>query len=228
MSRGRIGNRNKKRLPKNDGRSRIPDKKKNTFLTISLNRNKKKLKNEENLFKKRLANKKFKGLKRLKLRKRGIKKIDRGQVVFKHKSKCSSLIHPSVRVSLPLQKGVFWVSSPYGIRRNLKKGPEMHHGVDMAAISGTSVYAALGGTVSFAGVCGGFGNCLMIEHGNGVVTRYAHLKKYFVEFGSVVRKGQKIAVVGSTGNTRGIRDPSHLHFELIIDGQRYNPMLHIV
>ncbi len=227
MSTSRIGNRNKKRLPKNDGRGRIPDKKKNTFLTISVNRNKKKLKNEENLFKKRFARSKFKNINSLKVRKRVVKKINRGRVFLKQQSKGSSLVHPSVRVSLPLPRGVFWISSPYGIRRNKKKGPEMHHGVDMAAISGTTVYAALDGTVSFADVCGGFGNCLMLNHGGGVETRYAHLKKYFVKCGQVVKKGQKIAIVGSTGNTRGIRDPSHLHFELIIDGQRYNPMLHI-
>lgn len=104
----------------------------------------------------------------------------------------------------------------------------MHHGVDLAAISGTPVKAALSGTVIYAENRSGYGKCIILKHENGVETRYAHLSKIFVNSGEKVFSGEKIGLVGATGNVRGKNDPSHLHFELIINGKRYNPYLHII
>jgi murein DD-endopeptidase MepM/ murein hydrolase activator NlpD len=97
-----------------------------------------------------------------------------------------------------------------------------HPGIDIAAPKGTPIYAADSGYVIFAGwdqerVSYGF--MLLINHGNGYVTRYAHLSAFNVEVGDSVKKGQLIGRVGSTGNSTG----PHLHFEIIKDGVRRNP-----
>ena len=104
----------------------------------------------------------------------------------------------------------------------------MHHGVDLAACSGTPVKSALSGTVIYAENRAGYGKCVDIKHKDLIETRYAHLSKIFVKSGDLVLTGQKIGLVGATGNVRGKNDPSHLHFELIVNGIRYNPLLHII
>ena len=85
-----------------------------------------------------------------------------------------------------------------------------HSGIDIAANNGDAVVAADGGTVTLCGVNGGYGNCIMIDHGNGYYTLYAHLSAYSVSYGASVSKGQRIGSVGSTGWATG----PHLHFEL--------------
>jgi murein DD-endopeptidase MepM/ murein hydrolase activator NlpD len=107
------------------------------------------------------------------------------------------------------------ITSPYGTR---SRG--FHSGIDLAAKTGTSVYAAAGGTVELASWYYGYGNCVVINHGNGIKTRYAHLSGYKVSVGDTVSRGQLIALSGNTGNSTG----PHLHFEVIVNGSTKNPV----
>ena len=95
-----------------------------------------------------------------------------------------------------------------------------HKGIDLTAPIGTAVFAALDGQVVLAGKHKAYGNYVMVDHGNGVVTLYAHHRLNLVREGDIVRRGQKIAEVGRTGNATG----PHLHFELKIDGIQRNPL----
>ncbi len=95
-----------------------------------------------------------------------------------------------------------------------------HKGVDLTAPTGTAVFAALDGQVIFSGKHKQYGNYVMVDHGNGVVTLYAHHSLNLVQAGDIVHRGQKIAEVGRTGNATG----PHLHFELRIDGVQRNPL----
>jgi LysM repeat protein len=95
-----------------------------------------------------------------------------------------------------------------------------HKGVDLTAPTGTAVFAALDGQVIFSGKQKGYGNYVMVDHGNGVATLYAHHSLNLVQAGEIVRRGQKIAEVGRTGNATG----PHLHFELRVDGVQRNPL----
>jgi murein DD-endopeptidase MepM/ murein hydrolase activator NlpD len=95
-----------------------------------------------------------------------------------------------------------------------------HKGVDLTAPIGTSVFAAMDGQVITAGRHRQYGNFVVVDHGNGVTTLYAHHKLNLVREGDIVRRGQKIAEVGRTGNATG----PHLHFELRIDGLQRNPL----
>jgi len=98
-----------------------------------------------------------------------------------------------------------------------------HHGIDIANKYGTPIYAADAGTVEYIGWGRGYGNQIVINHGGGKKTRYAHLSKFYVGKGDKVNKGQTIAAMGSTGWSTG----PHLHFEVIINGRRYNPLNYI-
>jgi murein DD-endopeptidase MepM/ murein hydrolase activator NlpD len=95
-----------------------------------------------------------------------------------------------------------------------------HKGVDLTAPTGTAVYASLDGQVLRAGKHKQYGNYVVVDHGNGVSTVYAHHSLNLVHEGDIVRRGQKIAEVGRTGNATG----PHLHFELRIDGLQRNPL----
>lgn len=106
------------------------------------------------------------------------------------------------------------------LRKVLVKYRGSHKGVDLAAPMGSDVYAAQDGRVTFSGWDPGYGNCVYIDHGNGIETRYAHHRLNFAHEGDIVRRGQKIAEVGSTGHSTG----PHLHFEVRIAGQARNPM----
>lgn len=95
-----------------------------------------------------------------------------------------------------------------------------HKGVDLNAPMGTSVFAAMDGQVIAVGKQRAYGNFVTIDHGNGVVTHYGHHRINLVQVGDLVRRGQKIAEVGRTGNATG----PHLHFELRLDGTQRNPL----
>ena len=95
-----------------------------------------------------------------------------------------------------------------------------HKGIDICSPYGTSIYAANGGTVEYASWNNDYGYNVIINHGNGLKTRYAHASKLLVKKGETVTQGQTIALVGSTGQSTG----NHLHFEVILNGTRVNPM----
>ncbi|MEW4370548.1 murein hydrolase activator EnvC family protein [Paenibacillus kandeliae] len=115
------------------------------------------------------------------------------------------------------------ISSPFGYRYHPITGQyKMHTGIDLAAPQGTPIYAADGGTVVVASWMNGYGNVVIIDHGNGIQTLYAHIRDggTMVSVGQGVGKGDKIAEVGSTGNSTG----PHCHFEVRINGNPVDPM----
>lgn len=115
------------------------------------------------------------------------------------------------------------VSSPYGWRNCPFHGREFHRGVDLAAGYGTPIYATAAGTVTVAGYNRSYGNTILINHGNGWTSRYAHASKLLVRVGQKVSSGQQIAKVGSTGQSTG----NHCHFEIMKNGATVNPMNYI-
>lgn len=114
------------------------------------------------------------------------------------------------------------ITSNYGIRQHPIQGViKVHTGLDIGGAStGTAVVAALDGVVTYAGWLGGYGNCVMISHGDGVVTLYGHGNEILTEVGAEVKQGDTIMTVGSTGNSTG----PHLHFEVRIDGECVDPL----
>lgn len=112
------------------------------------------------------------------------------------------------------------VGSGFGFRIDPFTGrPALHTGLDFPADVGTSILAAASGIVRSAGDHPQYGHLLEIDHGNGLVTRYAHTSKFLVHVGDLVRRGQPVALVGSTGRSTG----PHLHFEVLVDGVPQNP-----
>lgn len=95
----------------------------------------------------------------------------------------------------------------------------MHEGVDFMAPVGTAIHASAGGIVVYAGMHPQYGNMVEIDHGNDITTRYGHASRLLVKVGEVVRRGQSIAEVGSTGRSTG----NHLHFEVRYKGIAQNP-----
>ena len=113
-----------------------------------------------------------------------------------------------------------YISSRFGQRVHPITGVlKNHNGMDIASNMGTSVYAADGGKVVLAEWYGGYGNCIMIDHGNGYKTLYGHLSYIGVKSGQAVNQGDVIGQVGSTGNSTG----PHLHFEVYLNGSRIDP-----
>ncbi|WP_322906560.1 murein hydrolase activator EnvC family protein [Paenibacillus sp. SGZ-1009] len=115
------------------------------------------------------------------------------------------------------------LSSPFGYRTNPVTGIyKLHAGVDFAAPQGTDITAADGGTVVVAGAMSGYGNAVIIDHGNGIQTLYGHIRNggVMVHAGQSVSRGEKIAEVGSTGNSTG----PHCHFEVRVNGSPVDPM----
>lgn len=135
----------------------------------------------------------------------------------------SELMAAQVRRALlpqntPLAEG--FVGSGYGMRTDPFTGQlAMHAGVDFAAPVGTPIFAAAGGVVTGAELHSVYGNAVTIDHGNDLSTLYAHASKLFVKVGDLVKRGQKIAEVGTTGRSTG----PHLHFEVHVKGQPQNP-----
>lgn len=111
------------------------------------------------------------------------------------------------------------ITSAYGVRfRGIL--PEIHRGVDLRAPAGTEVRAMTGGRVRFAGVQGGYGNVVWLDHGGGVLTVYAHLSALRVRTGESVGAGQVVGLSGATGNATG----AHLHFEVWRWGREVDPV----
>lgn len=116
------------------------------------------------------------------------------------------------------------ITSGYGWRICPYHGRELHPGIDIGAstrgVSGDSIVAAGSGKVIYAGYRGGYGNTVIIDHGNGVTTLYAHQSSIKVGWGASVSRGQRIGSMGSTGNSTG----AHLHFEVRVNGTPKSPM----
>lgn len=111
-------------------------------------------------------------------------------------------------------------TSSYGYRRDPFNGmPAFHAGIDFPGAYGQPIIAAAAGKVSFVGGRPGYGNVVEIDHGNGIMTRYAHLSRFGARVGEEVARGQAIARMGSTGRSTG----THLHFEVRVRGQAVNP-----
>ncbi len=119
-------------------------------------------------------------------------------------------------LTCPLQDYVF--TSPFGQRNG-----SHHNGVDICAPEGTPVYAADNGIISFAGEKNGYGNCILLDHQNGMCTLYAHNSALLVQVGDIVAQGDTISQVGSTGNSTA----NHLHFEVQIEGVPQDPAQYI-
>jgi murein DD-endopeptidase MepM/ murein hydrolase activator NlpD len=118
----------------------------------------------------------------------------------------------------PVLKG--WISSGYGKRTDPFSGKKsLHHGVDFAGKRGTDVVAVAGGVVTRAEKMAGYGNLVEIRHVDGYSTRYAHNQENLVNPGQVVKKGEVIALLGSSGRSSG----PHVHFEVRKDGRSINP-----
>jgi murein DD-endopeptidase MepM/ murein hydrolase activator NlpD len=120
----------------------------------------------------------------------------------------------------PSASGLIWpvsgpVVSPFGMRWG-----RMHEGIDIAAGSGTPVAAAAAGTVISAGWLGGYGNLVVIDHGGGLATAYAHLSGFGVGYGQSIAQGQVVGYVGCTGHCFG----PHLHFEVRVNGVAVDPL----
>jgi len=119
----------------------------------------------------------------------------------------------------PVSSG--WYSSNFGWRLDPFTGKSaMHEGVDYVVPQGTPIHAAASGIVVYADMHPQFGNLVEIDHGNDILTRYAHASKLYVHVGDVVKRGQLISLVGSTGRSTG----NHLHFEVRFKGLAQNPI----
>jgi murein DD-endopeptidase MepM/ murein hydrolase activator NlpD len=123
----------------------------------------------------------------------------------------------------PSPSGFIWpVNGPVVSGFGMRWG-RMHEGIDIAASSGTPIHAAAAGTVIHAGWLGGYGNLVVVDHGNGLSTAYAHASAIVVGVGQHVSQGQTLSLVGSTGNSSG----PHLHFEVRVNGSAVDPLAYL-
>ena len=132
------------------------------------------------------------------------------------------LMIQSLPMSVPVEGTV---TSGFGMRNHpILRGRRMHKGLDIAAPRGTSIYATGAGTVEFSGRKRGYGNVLIIDHGFGYKTLFAHCSRLLVDEGAKISRGDLIALVGSTGRSTG----PHLHYEVIINDANLNPEVFLV
>jgi murein DD-endopeptidase MepM/ murein hydrolase activator NlpD len=118
-----------------------------------------------------------------------------------------------------------WVTSGFGHRTSPFTGrKQFHAGMDISTRSGTPIIAPADGVVTFAGREGGYGRMVVLNHGQGLVTRYGHLKAYKVKKGDKVKRGDTVGLVGSSGRSSG----PHLHYEVLMSGLPTNPRYYIL
>jgi murein DD-endopeptidase MepM/ murein hydrolase activator NlpD len=136
-----------------------------------------------------------------------------------HNRRLTAEVRPEGR---PVNTG--YMSSGYGFRTDPFHGRRAFHGgLDFVAPKGSDVLAVAAGVVTFAGRDGNYGNMVEIDHGNGLVTRYAHNKENLVGVGDAVKKGDLIALVGSTGRSTA----PHVHLEVLENGRHVNPRKYV-
>ncbi len=142
-------------------------------------------------------------------------KLEAVEGTFVHR-KLQAEVKPAGR---PVKRG--WISSYFGHRADPFSGQRtLHQGVDFAGKRDSEIIAVAAGVVIFSGKRYGLGNVVEISHGNGYTTLYAHNNKLLVKLGEKVKKGQTIALMGSTGRSTGY----HFHVEILKDGRPVNPM----
>ncbi|MBN1931308.1 MAG: peptidoglycan DD-metalloendopeptidase family protein [Desulfobacterales bacterium] len=118
-----------------------------------------------------------------------------------------------------------WISSNFGYRKSPFTGQrEFHRGLDIACRQGTPIFASADGIVTFAGNKGLMGKMIVIDHGHGLITRYAHAHKLLKKKGDVVKRRDTIALVGNTGRSTG----PHVHYEVRLNGVPVNPKKYIL
>ncbi len=135
----------------------------------------------------------------------------------------------SLSSAVSIARGFIWpargrITSGFGLRRHPIFGTrEMHTGIDIGAPSGTPVFAARAGRVTYAGSESGYGKLIVIDHGDGVTTRYSHLSIIDVRIGQVVLHGEMVGRVGNTGYSTG----PHLLFEIRVNGKPLDPLKYL-
>lgn len=118
-----------------------------------------------------------------------------------------------------------WITSDFGFRRSPYSGVyKMHYGIDIAAPVGTAILAPSDGRVVLAEYNGGYGRKIILDHGYGITTSYSHASELFVQDGDVIKRGQTIAAVGSSGASTG----PHLHYEVHVDGIPADPLPYVI
>ena len=135
-------------------------------------------------------------------------------------ARMDSLEHNMQRLPQFLPASLQYISSGFGYRSDpFTHQGSVHPGLDFRGPIGAPIYAAAKGVVSFAAVKSGYGNCVEVDHGNGLITRYAHMSAFHTHVGEAVVPGQLIGAIGSTGRSTG----PHLHFEVRINNTPVNP-----
>lgn len=152
-------------------------------------------------------------------------KKDKGQDLREKVSGTNSSLKGTNKTNSKIEIGIAFINptsgvitSRFGIRTR-----NYHTGLDIGAPKGTPIKAAASGTVTFSGYSGGYGNKVVISHGNGIETVYAHCSKLLTSAGANVKQGDVIANVGTTGTSTG----NHLHFEVRVNGVAQNPQNYV-
>jgi len=118
-----------------------------------------------------------------------------------------------------------WYTSGFGVRHSPFTGkPTMHEGLDIANHTGSPVVSTAAGVITYASARPGYGNLVTVDHGYGIQTQYGHVSRFYVRVGERVKRGQKIAAIGSTGRSTG----PHVHYEVRINGTPFDPYPYIV
>ncbi len=154
----------------------------------------------------------------------GAKKHDVAPSVLVVEAPCDRIVHIGTGTMVGLtENSLPWPTEGTFTSEFGRRWGRNHNGIDLAAKTGTSIYAPCYGKVTFAGVRSGYGNYVVIDHGEGYTTTYAHMNSINVTEGQVVSVGDKIGTVGKTGRVTG----AHLHFEVLLNDVFVDPMNYI-
>lgn len=158
-----------------------------------------------------------------------ISTVELASAITNTEAKLEEIVKEQIKIKSSTLDGVYFsvkpvtgtITSRFGAVEDIRD--HAHKGMDIAAPNGTDIKAAADGTVTYAGVMGGYGNLVIISHGNGIKTYYGHCSKIYVSVGEEVTAGDVIAAVGSTGYSTG----NHLHFEIQKNGVQINPQKYL-